>query len=1105
MNSEIPLPQHLQENLRNFRAKVRTVKLVEGILASVFGLLFSYCVLFGVDRLMDTPGHIRLIILLLGVVGFAIYLPNQIHQWFWRLRQLTRVAKVIRKSMPRFGDQLLGIIELAQGDHRFASETLIDAALKQVDEETQHRDLSPAVPGTRSKLWVTLSLPFVAATVALATLAPEAAWNALLRWSQPLGDTPRYTFAQIQPLPEKKVVAFAEPFTVEVALNPLSRHKPTSAEAQYADQRPLTVEVKDNKFVFEVPAQRNAADLVITVGDDQAAIAIEPTIRPEITSLQAKVKLPEYLQYENQQTHEARSGSLSLLKGSQYQLVAQLSRSPKVASINEQAATIEENTFVSSWVTPEGNSQLTLDWKDQYGLAPKEPFQLTLNLTDDEAPSILIRDVKREQFLLTTETLPLNLSASDDYGIQKVGLEWAGVHDPLENPEPHKGEKLAKMGDPQARTLDVRTTFNPNNLNISPQTVRLRAYVEDYVTFPRRIYSPPIVLHILNPEQHALRITELYSKWQRNALEIYERERQLNDRNKALRAMNEEQLANPDTQRNIADQARAEEQNARRLKEHTESGEELLQQATRNPNFEGDQLEQWAETLQTLGDIAENRMPSVADLLQKASDEAGKSKPGEGSEPGKQSKPSEAGEAEESSKEQAPIAINDNSNQSGKPKAEESENKPFPSIKDIESSLADNETPETSQQNAGKSPPRLTLPTTTIAGNSDQEEEPQQEPEGSPNEALNEANEEQEELLKEFAKVTDKLNNILRDLEGSTFVKRLKAASREQLRIATQLNNQAVDAFGIEEPKRPDDVAEVSMALAGKQESQGRVLKTFLEDLDAYAARVGEPLYENILDQMQDHTIQPQLNKIAVILKNDNQSGNSISASEYWADQFDIWADQLVKANDAACKAKPGKKNSASLPPELILAVMRVLREEVDLREDTRAVEQTREALEPEQFAEQVLPLQEKQYELAARTKGVVEAILKLPDARRQFKNELGLLHKVSQVMFEAVDILGEPETGPRAIGAETEAIELLLQAKRACGKGGGGGGGSSPGGGGTGTTNNSALAMLGEGKESKAKIQKRKVGQATGSAGAVLPAEFKTGLDAYFHALENL
>ena len=1091
MNSDISLPSHLKENLKKFRKRVRSIKLRECLLASFYGLLASYCLVYGLDRLWDTPGEYRLGILILGCMGFAIYMPRQLQRWFWGLEKLTNVAKVIRKKMPRFGDQLLGIIELTDGEQRNASQTLIKAALQQVDEETKNRDLSPAVPSTRSKLWAGMVLPFVAITTALGILTPEAANNAFKRWSQPLSNIERYTFTDILPLPDKMIVPFAEAFTVEVKIDPESRLLPTEAEAQYLTQRPIVIPANENTeqvYRFEIPPQRANGDLVIKAGDDVATIQIIPTLRPEITSMQAKVKLPEYLQYDQTQTHEARSGSLTLLKGSEFSMKAELSRELKSATINGQPNETNGTHLSTKNSTPIENHTLTLNWQDIHGLTPLDPFEVTITLIEDQPPSILIQGVEREQFLLTSETLPLDLTANDDYGIRQMGIEWIGIHDPIENPEPHKGEKLAKMGEPQARTLQARTTFNPLHLKISPQTIRLRAYVEDYSPLSKRIYSPPILLHILNPEEHALHVTELYKKWQRGAQEIYERELQLNDRNKSLREMSASDLSKPETQRAISDQARAEEYNARQLDDHTKSGEELLKQATRNPNFEGDQLENWAETLQTLNDIAEKRMPSVADLLQKASDEANK--------PPQDSKPSDP-------QENVPMAINDQSKKSGSQGQESNEKKkPFPSIKDIESSLADNKTPEPSAKPNSGGSPRLSLPTTTVAGSNDDNESNEQ-PQSPAQETLDQANKEQEELIKEFAKVSDKLNDILKDLEGSTFVKRLKAASREQIKIAASVNSQVVDGFGLNEPLVPL----VSKQVVEKQNSQARKISVFLEDLDAYAARVEEPLYESILAQMQDHTIQPQLTKIAATLGNHNHSGNNISASEYWADQFDIWADQLVKANESACKAKPGKKkNSASIPPDLILAVMRVLREQVDLREDTRSVENTRTDLELEEYEEQVAPLQEKQYELAARTKGVVEALLKLPNARQKFNNEMGLLAKVSEVMFEAEDILGEPDTGARAIAAETEAIELLLQAKKACGNcGGGGGGGNSPGGGGSGSTTQSALAMIGEGNDKKAKVQKRKVGQSTGTSGALLPAEFKSGLDAYFHALENL
>jgi hypothetical protein len=104
--------------------------------------------------------------------------------------------------------------------------------------------------------------------------------------------------------------------------------------------------------------------------------------------------------------------------------------------------------------------------------------------------------------------------------------------------------------------------------------------------------------------------------------------------------------------------------------------------------------------------------------------------------------------------------------------------------------------------------------------------------------------------------------------------------------------------------------------------------------------------------------------------------------------------------------------------------------------------------------------------------------------------------------MVDATGILARPDTGPPAIAAETEAIELLLQSKRF--NPGGGGGGANPGGGGGGTTTDSALSLIGRGVNEKEVRDAPHAAQATGDSGNTLPEEFRTGLDAYFNRLEK-
>src|SRR5690606_21136028 len=122
------------------------------------------------------------------------------------------------------------------------------------------------------------------------------------------------------------------------------------------------------------------------------------------------------------------------------------------------------------------------------------------------------------------------------------------------------------------------------------------------------------------------------------------------------------------------------------------------------------------------------------------------------------------------------------------------------------------------------------------------------------------------------------------------------------------------------------------------------------------------------------------------------------------------------------------------------------------------------------------------------------DRIKELPDAEALFNREIVLLGTVSQVMVDAAQILARPDTGSAAIGAETEAIELLLQSKRINPNSKGGGGGATPGGGGTGDATDSALALVGRGVNENEVRDQRDVSQETGQTGESFPGEFRAG-----------
>ena len=180
---------------------------------------------------------------------------------------------------------------------------------------------------------------------------------------------------------------------------------------------------------------------------------------------------------------------------------------------------------------------------------------------------------------------------------------------------------------------------------------------------------------------------------------------------------------------------------------------------------------------------------------------------------------------------------------------------------------------------------------------------------------------------------------------------------------------------------------------------------------------------------------------------------------------------------------------------------MQILAAEIDLREATRVAEQAKPALKADEFETRAIELSDRQDALHVRCEDLVERILELKDSEELFGKEIALLEKVATIMDETTGILARPETGPEAIAAETEIIELLLQSKRINPKGGGGGG-NSPGGGGGGTTSDAAIALMGKGVNPREKRTRRAVRQVTGQTKSRLPEEYRAGLDEYFNRI---
>ena len=877
----LTVPDSLKEQLTGFRNKVWTTKMTEAVALAVVALLLAFLTVFVIDRFVDTPRSIRMTIFF-AMLAVWMVVPWALHRWVYKNRTLDQLAKLLRVREPNIGDQLLGVIELADSETEQArSRKLCEAAIEQVASSAKKRDLNEAAPHSYLRVCGIVLAVTAAIAAAIALMAGPAARNAFARMAAPWLDTPRYTFTKVEELPKTMVVPHGENVSWSVSLAETSQWHPDTATIELPGMRPTVVELENDQYRFELPPRTQATEMMVRVGDFYQNVTLDPKIRPELVTAEASVTLPEYLQITEPAQRDVRGGTLSVVEGSTAKVAATASRELDSASINTKPVSVKKASFASNQVNVQDVDKMLLEWKDHNGLAGREPFELAIRPLIDEAPSVVTQEFPRQAVLLDSEQLNFRALSADDFGVKRIGMTWRGLDDRLTTPA--QGEKVLAVGGPDQSSVQVPATFSAQSLGIEPQPVAVKLWVEDYLPGRERVYSSEHIFFVLTPEEHAIWVTNEMSKWHRAALDVRDREMRLHARNKQLRAMSEAELADDAMRNELRKQAGAESANGRKLSQLNKSGEDLLKMAARNPEIGVGHLERWAEMQQILKDIAANRMPSVSDLLSKASTDNKVAR-------GKPSKPKPAGpKAGQNRNDKSAPGAGDNDD------PDEKETPAIPTIADAESSqqpLDDLAADKKQPPKSGNA--RLTLPQTTIASPGKPKENPEEceVPEEPP---VDEAIKEQADLLAEFEKVSEELNTVLANLEGSTLVKRLKAASREQDQVAEKIGSRINAVFGAAH-KANDKDKKMFTDLAEIEEKGSQNLSYIMDDMQSYYERRRMVQFKNVLDEMKDAEVLTALTDLGE--KIPKKQGMSIAQAEYWSDTFDRWADDLV---DPAC------------------------------------------------------------------------------------------------------------------------------------------------------------------------------------------------------------
>lgn len=635
------IPDSLRKQLEDFRRILWRRKMIEAVAAGLIGLLVSFLLIFGLDRIWQTPGWARLLILLAGVSLFAGFAPYWLHRWIWGHRHEGQLARLIAQRFPGLGDRLLGVIELQNQEEAgdSLSPRLRAAAMEVVAAEAGKRELGAALPSPRHRKWGLAAIFFMGLVAAAFLTTPKAGLNALERWLMPFSKTERYTFTQLESPVTYLAVPYGEAFEVSLRLSKNSEQKPSSAQGQYGLQPEVRTSLRNDSYDFRFPGQQEAGTVVFKIGDVRHLLRVEPMQRPSVDGTVAIVDFPDYMGIPNREM-ELSTGELSLVEGSKVTFSLEMSRPLRSGTYGPARAVGEDALGAPSGITSgdlavNGRQtrtgsidvgavpfEIPFSWSDEFGLSGGSDFLLRVDAIKDAPPVAYTQGIERQKAILPEEVLDFEILCEDDFGLKQSGIEWESLGTAAGEQTGTKGELVLAKGGPEENRIMKPVAFSPAAFGITPQRIMLRAFTEDYFPGRGRIYSEPVMVYVLTREEHQQLLKSQFDRAIGELEDLARKELNLLDENQQLERMDGDELQKDENRKRLEEQEQAEDANAEKMKDLKEKMEELMKGAARNGDVDKETMKKMAEAMKSMQELADKDVPEVRDQLGEAKEQS---------------------------------------------------------------------------------------------------------------------------------------------------------------------------------------------------------------------------------------------------------------------------------------------------------------------------------------------------------------------------------------------------------------------------------------------------------------------------------------------------
>ena len=455
-------PRDLLKRFTAARRRVRKVILLKGVMLVVFAACVSFGLSVVLDRLFFLQSPYRMGLFLGSIAAIGLCLVRFLLVPLFRRLSARRIAQGVEERHPELGDMLLSAVELSEQVEKgetYTSRELVSAVSEETARRTRGIDFRSIVPFSSVRTALVGTLAVVCAVGVYSYLRPTVAENVLRRVLFPYSGPPPLTFTRLETMPGNTLILKG----ADVAITAITAGKRPDraflylqeggAQGDGAWDKKVLRGTADGKFHYRLTGVLRPMSYRLKAGDARSeTYTISVTEPPVIVGVEVDYRYPEYTGRPPEK--KAGSGDIAAVRGTTVTITARANKPLKTAQVRfgdetQSLVLVRGETIRSQAFDIEKDESYSFHLEDTHGFANTEAITYAIRALEDKPPVVGIRSPETYSDATPDAVVNISFRAVDDFGIEKVWLEYSVSSGELKEEE----DKVA--GDERKGTLPI--------------------------------------------------------------------------------------------------------------------------------------------------------------------------------------------------------------------------------------------------------------------------------------------------------------------------------------------------------------------------------------------------------------------------------------------------------------------------------------------------------------------------------------------------------------------------------------------------------------------------------------------------------------------------